>query len=138
MLSRKYFFLGCLLGLILFSVYIKSQPDGKLHIVFCDVGQGDAVYIKMPNGGDMLIDGGPDGKVLNCLGKNMPFYDRTIDVVVLSHPQKDHLQGILFVLERYTVKHFIVGIEGIDTDAYKQLVNLIDKKKINIQMQRSS
>lgn len=130
MFSRKYFLIGAFFGLVLLIVYIFSQPDGRLHLVFCDVGQGDAAYIKMPNGADMLIDGGPNDKVLTCLGNNMPFYDRTIDMVVLTHPEKDHLQGLISVLDRYSVKYFIIGVVGNDTEGYKKLANLIDKKKI--------
>ena len=130
MFSKKYFIIGALSGFILLLVYIISRPDGKLHIAFCDVGQGDAAYLRMPNGSDMLIDGGPNDKVLGCLGKNMPFYDHEIDIVVLSHPQKDHLQGLISVLERYEVKNFIINAAGNESDGYKKLVTLINNKKI--------
>src|SRR3989344_9140986 len=132
MLSKKYFLIGAFFGLILLIVYIISQPDGKLHVVFCDVGQGDSAYLKMPNGADVLIDGGPDDKVLSCLGRHMPFYDRTIDVVILSHPQKDHLQGLISVIDRYNVGYFIIGVEGNDTEGYKKLIQTIKKKNIKI------
>ena len=130
MLSKKYFLIGAFFGLILLIVYIISQPDGKLHVVFCDVGQGDSAYLKMPNGADVLIDGGPNDKVLSCLGNQMPFYDRTIDIVILSHPQKDHLQGLISVLERYSVKYFVIGPIANDSEGYRRLVKLIGNKKI--------
>ena len=110
--------------------YIFSLPDGKLHLVFCDVGQGDAAYIRTPDNFDMLIDGGPSSKVLDCLGKNMPFYDHSLDVVVLSHPQKDHLQGLIDVVERYSVKYFVIGVIGNETEGYKKLVEIIKQEKI--------
>ena len=97
-LSLKSLIIGGVFGLTLFFAYLWFLPDQKLHVVFCDVGQGDAAYIRGPNNMDMLIDGGPNDKVLNCLGRHMPFYDRTIDVIMLSHAQKDHLQGLLSVL----------------------------------------
>ena len=93
--------LGLLIGII------SYLPDDKLHLVFCDVGQGDATYIRLPNGGDMLVDGGPDKSVLACLGRHMPFYDREIDVVVATHPQKDHIGGLAEVVKRYKVGHFV-------------------------------
>ncbi|OGG03736.1 hypothetical protein A2W14_05100 [Candidatus Gottesmanbacteria bacterium RBG_16_37_8] len=130
MFSTKYFLSGGVFGLILLMVYFFSLPDGKLHIVFCDVGQGDAAYIRTGNGQDMLIDGGPNDKVLTCLGNNMPFYDRTIDVVLLTHPQKDHLQGLISVLERYSVKYFVIGVEGNNTEGYRKLADLIKNKGI--------
>ncbi len=132
MFSKKHFIIGGLIGIVLLFSYLFTLPDGKLHIVFCDVGQGDASYIRSPNNQDMLIDGGPDDRVLGCLGKNMPFYDRTIDVVVLTHPQKDHMQGLISVIERYTVKHFVIGVEGNNTSGYKLLVDNLKKKNIPV------
>lgn len=81
--------------------------DGKLHLVFCDVGQGDAIYLKTPDGQEILIDGGPNEKVLNCLSSRRPFYDREIDVLILTHPEADHLTGLIPVLQRYKVNYFI-------------------------------
>lgn len=121
-----------LFGTVLLFSYLFTFPDGRLHIVFCDVGQGDAAYIRTPSNLDMLIDGGPNDQVLVCLGKNMPFYDRTIDIVVLSHPQKDHMQGLLSVLQRYQVRNFIIGAVGNDTEGYGQLVSLIKEKNIPV------
>lgn len=130
MSNKKYFLSGVVIGGILLFSFFLSLPDGKLHVVFCNVGQGDAAYIRTPNNQDMLIDGGPDNKVLSCLGKYMPFYDRTIDLVLLTHPQKDHLQGLISVVERYTVKHFVIGVVGNETEGYRKLVEAIQKKKV--------
>ncbi len=121
-----------LFGIVLLFSFIFTVPDGRLHIVFCNVGQGDAAYIRAPNNQDMLIDGGPDDKVLTCLGKNMPFYDRTLDVVVLSHPQKDHMQGLISIFSRYKVKYAVLGVEGNDTEGYKKLVEVIREKNIPV------
>lgn len=132
MFSKRYFIFGIMIGGILLFSFFLTLPDGLLHIVFCNVGQGDAAYIRTPNNQDMLIDGGPDNKVLSCLGKYMPFYDRTIDVVLLTHPQKDHLQGLISVVERYTVKHFVIGVVGNETEGYTKLVEAIQKKKVPI------
>ena len=65
-----------------------------LTIAFLDVGQGDAIYIEAPNGNQMLIDGGPNASVLRELGKVMPFFDRSIDVVMETHPDADHIGGL--------------------------------------------
>lgn len=85
----------------------REFNDGKLHLVFCDVGQGDAVYLKTPGGKEILIDGGPDDKVLNCLSSRRPFYDRKIEAVVLTHPEADHLTGLIPVLKGYKVDNFV-------------------------------
>lgn len=96
------------------------------------MGQGDAIYMRTPEGVDMLIDGGPNRKVLDCLGRHMPFYDRTIDLVFLTHPQKDHFQGLISVLNRYQVKYFVTVPIINDTDSFKELVEVISKKGVPV------
>lgn len=77
---------------------------GVLTVSFLDVGQGDAVFIEAPNGNQLLYDAGPpSGAVLRELSRVMPFYDRSIDVAVFSHPDMDHIGGFLDVLKRYKV-----------------------------------
>jgi competence protein ComEC len=84
---------------------VASLPDGKLHVVFCSVGEGDATLIYKGTT-QILIDGGPDDKVIDCLAKYMPFYDRRIEAVILTHDQADHRTGLKFVAQRYTVLQF--------------------------------
>ena len=132
MISRKYFFIGAFIASALLFSFLVTLSDGKLHIIFCNVGQGDASYIRTPGNQDILVDGGPNDKVLACLGKYMPFYDRTIDIVVLSHPQKDHMEGLLSVIERYTVKYFVIGAEENKSEGYEKLVSLLKKNKIPV------
>ncbi len=65
----------------------RTLPDGRLHVVFLDVGQGDAIFIQTPSGRQVLVDGGPSETVLlSQLGHQMPFWDRTLDLMVLTHP----------------------------------------------------
>lgn len=82
----------------------RLQPDGKTHVIFFDVGQGDSALITTPNGKRVLIDGGPDWSTLERLGSHMPFFDRSIDMVMLSHPNADHLMSLPEVLRRYDVQ----------------------------------
>lgn len=82
---------------------IASRSSGELVVAFLDVGQGDAIFIQSPTGNQFLLDGGPDRKVVAELARVMPLYDRTIDMLALSHPHADHLAGLLAVLERYEV-----------------------------------
>lgn len=132
-LKTGYLISGIVTGLILIFTFFSQLPDGKLHIVFCDVGQGDAAYIRFPGGTDMLIDGGPGGsspKVLGCLSRHMPFYDRTIDIMMLSHPQEDHLGGLQEIVKRYTVKTFVHSDSGALTQGFQQLQASIAEKHI--------
>lgn len=87
---------------------VAQSPDNCLHLVFCDVGQGDAVLISYQET-QILIDGGPNDKVLDCLAKNLPFTDRTIEMVVLTHPNADHYAGLTSVIKRYDVSQFVVN-----------------------------
>lgn len=94
--------LGSLVLLFTLSFFV-AVPDGQLHVWFLDVGQGDAIFIQTPSGRQMLVDGGPDRTILRRLGEVMPFYDRTIDLVVVTHPDADHLAGLVEVLKKYKV-----------------------------------
>lgn len=114
-----------------FSTYsIASQKDGLLKIYFLDVGQGDAIFIEAPNGNQVLIDGGPDGKVIQELGKVMPFNDRSIDLLVLTHPDADHINGLIQVLERYEVGHILENHINRKTPAYDEWNSLKHEAQI--------
>ena len=81
-----------------------TQPDGRWHLALLDIGQGDAILLRTPSGANLLVDGGPDPELLaRRLGQELPFWERDIDVVLLSHPHEDHVAGLLAVLDRYRV-----------------------------------
>lgn len=103
--NYKIFILFGLITLNLFFLFFVDQTEtNELRIYFFDVGQGDSIFIETPNGNQVLIDGGPDNSVVHKLSKVMPFWDRTIDLVILTHPDADHLTGLIEVLKRYKVK----------------------------------
>lgn len=96
---------------------VVQSPDSRLHLVFCDVGQGDAALISYQNT-QILIDGGPNDKVLDCLAKNLPFNDRTIEMVVLTHPNADHYDGLTSVIKRYDISQFVINSLVEDTAGF--------------------
>lgn len=96
---RYYLLVLFLLAGLVWGV-VFQLPDGRLHLVFCDVGQGDAILVTK-GANQVLIDGGPDEKVLGCLANHLPFWDRQIELIVLTHPEADHLTGLVSVIQRY-------------------------------------
>lgn len=103
LVSASILLLACLLFLIL--QYKKDA--GMLTVSFLDIGQGDSILIRSPKGTELLIDGGPDGSVLRELGIVMKLFDRKIDVVLATHPDKDHINGLGDVFNRYEVDYFV-------------------------------
>ena len=100
--------LGIAAALLVVPIFSLSyNPPENLGVDFLDVGQGDAILIKTPFGQNILIDGGPDNKVIEELGKNLPFWDRQIDLMVLTHPHDDHATGLIEVIKRYSVKKIL-------------------------------
>ena len=133
-LRYGYLLSGIIIGFILLASFISTFPDGKLHIFFCNVGQGDAAYIRFPDGRDMLIDGGPNDSVLACLGRHMPFWDREINIVVNSHPQNDHVKGLIFVLNRYTVDDVVRSDLTSSSDVYAQFIDVIKTHHVPVRL----
>ena len=132
--NTVFIVLGFLIFLNIFAwvaVYDLSQPR-FLEVTFFDVGQGDAILIETPRGHQILIDGGPDSTVLEKLAKEMPFWDRTIDLLILSHPEHDHFAGLLLVLERYEIDYILwTGIKR-DTAEYKEWKKLVQEERAKI------
>jgi hypothetical protein len=90
-----------------------TQPDGQLHVVFFNVGQGDATFIQTPSGRQILVDGGLYPSILNDqLGRQMPFWDKEIDMLVATHADADHVSGLVGVFDRYRVNQLITNGEG--------------------------
>jgi competence protein ComEC len=128
---KKWIISPLLITAIIVWVAVLNMPDEKLHVSILDVGQGDAILIQTPNRQDILIDGGPSPKTIDLeLSKRMPFWDRTIDLVILTQPQADHVSGLIEVLQNYKVTQ--VYEPGIDyaSSTYRQWLGLIEAKEI--------
>lgn len=133
--SKKVFiFLGVLvvLNILAWAVVFDLSQQKFLEVNFLDVGQGDAIFIETPTGQQVLIDGGPSSAILEKLGKEIPFWDRNIDLVILSHPEADHLAGLLEVLKKYKVENILwTGIVR-DTPEYSEWQKLIKEEGAKI------
>jgi len=113
MMTRRFtVHVGALITLVLTGFFVWITPlwpslfanqSGLLQVSFLSVGQGDAIFIETPDGVQVLIDGGPSGEVLSQLAGQMPFFDTRLDVVIGTHPDLDHVAGLVNVLSRYRV-----------------------------------
>lgn len=128
--------LSFFLGITIFVWYavLAEKRDGLLTVAFLDVGQGDAIFIEAPNGKQVLVDAGPNKKVLRELAKQMPFYDRSIDVIVMTHPDNDHIGGFPAVLNFYDVgvvlKSEVKCANSVCNELNKQIKEKSVKEKI--------
>lgn len=125
------FFTGLISLVILIFFAYFSFNDGKLHLVICNVGQGDAIFIRTASKVDILVDGGPDKKVLECLSRHMPFWDRSLDVVILTHPDADHITGLIDVIERYQISYLFTQPNPGKTQIYELFTNVLAEKKLS-------
>ena len=133
---KKYFAIFTII-IIFFAGFVFYQfvkfNDNKLHIVFCDVGQGDGIFIRTANGKNFLIDGGPDEKIINCLENHMPFWEKNISVGFLSHPHLDHFAGYNYVLKRYNLMSFATEDLNNKSASFQGLLSQIKDKGLKIQ-----
>lgn len=95
--------------LVVWVPAVPAAADGGVYLTvsFLDVGQGDAIHVTTPDGYELLVDGGPSAQVLRELAADRPFFDKSIDVVIATHPDTDHVAGLVDVLERYEVATII-------------------------------
>jgi competence protein ComEC len=130
--TLKTIFLLFLFNLISWYFVFEFSKEPYLTVYFFNVGEGDGILIQTPFKNQILIDGGPDSKILEKLSKVMPFWDKTIEVLILTHPDKDHLTGQISVLKHYKVENLIWNGLKSEITEYKQWENLVQEKQIKI------
>jgi len=130
---RYYLFTILILGLANVFVWkFVFSLNGQLKVVFFDIGQGDSIFIESPQKHQILIDGGPSNKVIEKLGFEMPFWDKKIDLIILTHPDYDHLRGLLDVLDNYTVENIMWTGELSEGKTFESWQEKINKEGANI------
>ncbi|MSU60299.1 MAG: MBL fold metallo-hydrolase [Candidatus Staskawiczbacteria bacterium] len=122
----------CIVGLFLLNIFVWREvfelaQNQYLKVSVLDVGQGDSIFIKTPAMHQILIDGGPGPKVLGKLQEAMPFWDRSLDMIVLTHPDADHLAGLLYVLEKYQVVYVMWTGVVRDGQLYQRWLEVLAK-----------
>lgn len=133
-LKRKIFrkrYLVILVFLAGFYFYgqIFRVPDGKLHVRFLDVGQGDATLITTPKGSNVLVDGGPNDKVLGLVNQFIPPSDRRIDLLLLTHPHADHVTGLISILANYQVGNIAFDPVSYESATYTRFLKAVEDEK---------
>ena len=134
MTLKQKIFLGLTATLLLLNgfawkeVFALAGPR-YLKVDVLDIGQGDSIFIETPGARRILIDGGPGSAVLGKLATRLPFWEKSLDVVILTHPDADHLNGLLSVLQKYKVNYIIwTGITR-DGGGYQKWLELLEKKQ---------
>lgn len=123
----KKFLLVLVLSISLSKIW-QSWPDHYLHVIACDVGQGDATLI-MYHSIQVVIDGGKDEQVLRCLGKYLPVWDKEIELVVATHPDADHIGGLAAVLSAYRVKKIIITTDFKETADFERFYLAVQREE---------
>lgn len=116
----KPIFLLCALVIFVREIFVK-WPDHFLHVVTCDVGQGDAILLSL-GFTQMLIDTGPDESVLSCLDKQLPFWDKKIDVLFITHFDEDHIGGFQQLTQIYSISYIFLPLTNHkDSEVFLEL-----------------
>ena len=136
--GKRYLLIILLLVLftsVLVIVYLNfSHKKSELTFAMLNVGQGDALYIESPTGTQVLVDGGPAKKILSRLSRVMPLFDRSIDALIITNPDADHIGGFLDVLKTYKVGQVFEAGTFNDSATYKNLKNKINEKNMPVSL----
>lgn len=117
-MNKRFIFLLIILNLITFSFVYEFSSDSELQVIFFDIGQGDSIFIETPQKHQIIIDSGPGDKtLLEKVSSVMPFWDKTIDLIILTHTDSDHISGFFELLDNYTIDKILWS--GIGSDSVK-------------------
>ena len=114
--------------------FVSAKEDNSLTVSFLDVGQGDATLIRTPGNKNILVDGGPGNEVIEILEKELAWYDRTIDLMILTHPHDDHVSGLNAVLDRYDVREVLYTGVSHTAPSYLAWLKKLRDKNITVHL----
>ncbi|HVO71866.1 MAG TPA: ComEC/Rec2 family competence protein [Aggregatilineaceae bacterium] len=115
---------GAILAVLAWATAL-SQPDGRLHVWFLDVGDGNAILVQTPRGANILIDGGPNPtRLRRGVGDALPFWDRSLDMLIITQPKNSVIDALPALLDRYEIKSVLTNGQTGDSDSYEALARL--------------
>lgn len=124
--------ISLVIGSLIVIILLRRSPE-SLTLVVCDVGQGDAILLRTTSGFEVLIDGGPaDARVTQCLGKYLPPWDKSLELVVATHPDIDHIGGLVEVARRYDIGQFLNNGQTASTAVYGALMTELKSHRVKI------
>jgi len=140
---KQFFLLFLIFGNIFsFQILLSISSPFYLKAVFLDVGQGDSIFIELPSKNlfgkklQILIDGGPTPWISEKISKLMPFFDRKIDLLILTHPHQDHLNGLFEIVNDWQIGKVIL-VDFLPKDfkereLYLNFKNLLQKRQVEM------
>ncbi len=136
LVAAFFIILFCLNVLAWQAVYQLNQA-GFLEVIFLDVGQGDATLIKTPQNHYILIDGGQGPEILEKIAEHIPFWQKNIDLMILTHAHDDHFGGLIYVLERYDVEHILWNGSVGQSASFKVWHDLVLSSQAEVKIARA-
>ncbi len=110
----------------------RDVHDNNLRIWFFDVGQGDGMLIRTPYHQDIIIDGGPSNTLVGKVGRTLPFWDRDIELLFVTHPHTDHYKGLFNIIKKYKVERIMMSDVDSPNATYTRFIEEITKRNIPI------
>lgn len=136
-MMKKHYIYSSALGLLIltFFQFITLSPvDSRLRVYFLDVGQGDSALIRYPTGEHLLIDTGEDTKIFRELDQVLPWYDKTIDYVLLTHGDLDHVGAMMDILNRYKVEKVFVSEFFGKIDVEQKIIEQLKQEEATLEI----
>lgn len=132
--KTKLIFIGILIAVnfLLWDAYFSFSSGNNLKVTFFDVGQGDSTLIETPNQSKIIIDGGPDNSVLAKIGRYFSFFERAVDVLIITHPDSDHLAGAVEIAKNYDIGLILVNGKSCATKICAEFDKIIKEKKTKV------